>query len=436
MRCLPKNLAAFLLLFITLQANAEITVQVTRGLGDAQPIAVVPFEFEGQGRPPVDVASVIAADLERSGRFKPLPVSDMLEKPNTAADVNYQNWRVLGVDYVVVGKVQARERGYVIQFQLLDVYRGQQILGYSVPVSGQYLRRGAHQVADLVYEELTGVRGAFATRVAFVLAIEDGDITRYQLVIADADGENQRTVLRSSKPIMSPAWSPDGHHLAYVSFENDASEIFVQELATGKREKVSSQAGINGAPAFSPDGRRLALTLSSEAGNPDIWVKELDGGKMHRVTTNPAIDTEPEWSPDGRMLYFTSDRGGVPQVYRTEWQQRGGKPQRVTFEGTYNASATLSPDGKLLGLLHQDARGYHIAVMDLDQRTLRVLTEGQLDESPSFAPNGAMIIYATQEGRKGVLAATSVDGRVQQRLAVQEGDVREPAWSPYPPSDR
>lgn len=432
---LPGFIIAALLL-IAANAHAEITVQVTKGLGDAQPIAVVPFAFEGQGKAPLDVAEVVANDLARSGRFKPFPVSDMLEKPSSAKDVNYQNWRVLGTDYVVVGKVVPRDRGYLIQFQLLDVYRGQQVLGYSVPVSGNYLRRGAHQVSDLIYEELTGTPGAFSTRIAFVMAIKDGDVTRYQLVVADADGENQRTILRSNKPIMSPNWSPDGTRIAYVSFENDAAEIYVQELASGKREAVSSRPGINGAPAFSPDGRFLAMTLSSEAGNPDIWVKELKTGDMRRITTNPAIETEATWTPDSASLYFTSDRGGGPQIYRTKIGERGDKPERVTFEGNYNARPTLSPNGKLLAMVHQDPTGFHIAVLDLEQRSLQVLTDGRQDESPSFAPNGAMIIYATGLGNQGVLAATSVDGRVQQRLAVQEGDVREPAWSPYPPADR
>ncbi|MDX1443928.1 MAG: Tol-Pal system beta propeller repeat protein TolB [Gammaproteobacteria bacterium] len=428
-----------LLLAVALPVQADITVKVTKGLGDAQPIAIVPFEFEagegprdGKARPPLDVASVIASDLERSGRFKAFPREDMLEKPSTASDVQFQNWRVLGVDNVVVGKVRRTQGGYVIQFQLLDVFRGKQLLGYSIPVSERSLRRGAHEVSDLIYEELTGIRGAFSTRIAFVMAMKDGDTRRYQLVVADADGYNQSSILRSTSPIMSPVWSPDGRYLAYVSFENDAAEVFVQELATGEREKVSSRPGINGAPSFSPDGRKLALTLSSEPGNPDIWVMDLETKKSRRITRNAAIDTEPTWMPDGKSLLFTSDRGGGPQIYRVE--VGSDRAERVTFEGAYNARASVSPDGKSITFVHQGRDGYNIAVMNLDTRAMQVLTDGGLDESPSFAPNGSMIIYATQVGRQGVLAATSTDGRVQQQLGVQEGDVREPAWSPYPPS--
>ncbi|HEX7030917.1 MAG TPA: Tol-Pal system beta propeller repeat protein TolB [Gammaproteobacteria bacterium] len=427
-----KLLFLTLLLFAGTASAAGLEVRVTRGLGDAQPIAIVPFEYTGEGEMPVDVSAVVANDLERSGRFKPLPPEDMLEQPSAASEVNFQNWRVLGMDYVVVGKVMPRDDGYVVQFQLLDVYGGRQLLGYSIPIAGDYLRRGAHKVSDLIYEELTGTPGAFSTRIAFVLAVKDGDATRYQLVVADADGANQRPILRSSQPIMSPSWSPDGRRIAYVSFENNTAEIFVQELMSGEREAVSSRPGINGAPSFSPSGEYLAMTLSSEPGNPDIWVKSLESGELRRITSSPAIDTEAVWAPDGSALYFTSDRGGGPQIYRAELDARGDRPARVTFEGNYNARPIVSPNGELLGMVHQDSTGFHIAVVDLERKTLQVLTEGRQDESPSFAPNGAMIIYATQEGNKGVLAASSVDGRVQQRLAVQEGDVREPAWSPFP----
>lgn len=437
MRNLVVVLFSIVMALAAQQAAADITVKVTKGLGDAQPIAIVPFEYEGpqdgKGRLPVDVAAVVSDDLERSGRFKPFPREDMLEKPTMASDVQFQNWRILGVDNVVVGKVLRRGNGFVIQFQLLDVFRGKQLLGFSIPVSEGSLRRGAHEVSDLIYKELTGIRGAFSTRIAFVMAHRDGDITRYQLVVADADGYNQSSILRSTKPIMSPVWSPDGRHMAYVSFENDAAEIFVQELATGEREKVSSRPGINGAPAFSPDGRKLAMTLSSEPGNPDIWIMDLESKRKQRITTNGAIDTEPAWMPDGESLLFTSDRGGGPQIYRVA-PGSDARPERVTFEGAYNARASVSPDGNSITFVHQGRDGYNIALMDLESRAMQVLTDGRLDESPSFAPNGSMIIYATQVGRQGVLATTSTDGRVQQQLGVQEGDVREPAWSPYPPS--
>lgn len=425
---------ALLLPFSSLAAGG-ITIRISKGLGDAQPVAVVPFQFEGAQAPAVDVAAVIRDDLVRSGRFKTVPTSDMLEQPSRGENIRFENWRVLGMESVVVGRVLDQGDRYIIQFQLFDVFRGKQLLGYSIPVDKRYLRRGAHQAADLIYEELTGLRGAFATRIAFVLAIKDGDVTRYQLIVADADGENQRSILRSNFPIMSPTWSPDGNHIAYVSFENNASEIFLQELVTGKREKISSRAGINGAPAFSPDGRKLAVTLSSEAGNPDIWVIDLASRQKKRLTRKGSIDTEAAFSPDGRYVYFTSDRGGSPQVYRISADGEGD-PERVTFQGNYNASASVSPDGKLMTMVTQERGRFNVAVMDMNNKAVRILTEGQQDESPSFAPNGSMVIYATREGPRGVLAATSTDGRIQQQLGVQEGDVREPAWGPYPPAEK
>ncbi|MDX1453939.1 MAG: Tol-Pal system beta propeller repeat protein TolB [Gammaproteobacteria bacterium] len=432
-------LLVLLLALPEVEAAGGIVVRVTKGAGDAQPIGIVPFGVETRNgspaRLPLDVAEVVAADLERSGRFKPLPREDMLERPTRGDDIQFQNWRVLGTDNVLVGKVIVEAERYIIQFQLFDVFRGDQLLGFSLPVAKDKLRRGAHVVADKVFEALTGVRGAFSTRIAFVTAVKDGDVTRYQLVVADADGENQRTVLRSVKPIMSPAWSPDGRKLAYVSFENDAAEIYVQELATGSRKVVSSRPGINGAPSFSPSGRMLAVTLSSEAGNPDIWLIDLEDGRTRRITRHAAIDTEPSWTADESAVLFTSDRGGSPQIYRVELRDRYNA-KRVTFEGNYNASPSLTPDGKLLTMVTQANGQFRIAVMDMESKAVRILTDGGLDESPSIAPNGSMIIYATQAGRQGILAATSTDGRVQQQLALQVGDVREPAWSPYPPGER
>jgi TolB protein len=412
--------------------EAAIRIEITRGVDAAQPVAVVPFGWEDEEALPLDVAAVVSSDLARSGRFKPLPVGDMLQKPVEPAAIRFEDWRTVGVDYVVVGRLTRAGNGYNIRFQLFDVYRGNQLIGYSIPVSQDALRRGAHRVADMIYEKLTGEPGAFTTRVAYITEVRDGDVRRYHLVVADADGENQRVIVQSVHPLMSPSWSPDGRRIAYVSFEKKRPEIYVQDLGSGKRDVVSGRDGINGAPAWSPDGSKLALTLSTQEGNPDVYVMDLRSKKLTRVTTSPAIETEPSWFPDGKRLVFTSDRGGGPQIYQADAD--GGTPKRLTFEGRYNARPVISPDGKLMAIVTQEDTSYRIAVMDLATGALRTLTDGRLDESPSFAPNSSQILYATEYGGRGVLAAVSVDGRVRQRLALAEGDVREPAWSPYPPS--
>jgi TolB protein len=301
-------------------------------------------------------------------------------------------------------------------------------VGYSVPATDANLRRTAHQIADVIFEKLTGIPGAFATRIAYVTDERGADgAERLALKVADADGHNPQTIVSSTEPLMSPAWSPDGRRIAYVSFENRRHAIYVQELLTGHREKLAAYEGINGAPAWSPDGRRIAMTLSKD-GNPEIYVMELASKRLTRLTDHYAIDTEPGWSPDGRWIVFTSDRGGAPQVYRMS--SSGGSATRVTFQNPYNARPSYSPDGRQLVMVTRESGQYRIALLDLENRVLQVLTRGQLDESPSFAPNGSMIIYATRSGRRGVLAAVSADGSVHQRLALEEGDVREPAWSP------
>ncbi len=408
---------------------AALTIEITQGVEGALPIAVVPFGWEGPGRPPVDVAAVIAADLHRSGRFFPLPVSDMISRPHEGSRINFADWRLLGVDNLVVGRVRATETGFEVRFQLFDVYRGIQQTGYSVRTTAQRLRFTAHQISDIIYETLLGEPGAFATRIAYVTEIVQTDGSRrYSLQVADADGYNPRPILTSHRPLMSPAWSPDGRRIAYVSFEKGRPAVYVQDVATGERQLVSFYPGLNNAPAWSPDGRRLALVLS-RAGSPDIYILDLESRKLTRLTRSFAIDTEPVWSPDGSAIVFTSDRGGKPQLYRLTL--RSGKIERLTFEGSYNARAAWSPDGKLLAMVHGVKGQYHIAVLELATGLLRVLTDTPLDESPSFAPNGSMIIYATEVGKRGILSAVSVDGRVHQRLELQEGDAREPAWSPY-----
>lgn len=415
-------------------AHAILEIEITQSANIARPIAIVPFEWQGTGQSvgeaPLDVASIVAADLARSGKFRPLDRADMLETPSQADELDLKNWRILGVNHVVIGRVLPGQGSQpVIEFQVFDVYSGEQVLGYRVPVPAGNPRRGAHHVSDLIYETLIGEPGAFRSRIAFINATRENGQKRYSLMVADADGYNQQAILRSDSPLMSPVWGPKGERLAYVSFENDVAEIYIQNLRTGQRTLVASRPGINGAPVFSPDGSRMAMVLSSEPGNPDIYVKNLGNGELTRLTKSQAIDTEPAWTPNGESLLFTSDRGGGPQIYRMA-VNGSGEPRRVTYEGSYNASPEVSADGTQLALLHRGRSGYHIAVMDMRTGALRVLTEGALDESPSFAPNGSMILYATDHNGKGVLASVSTDGRTRTRLASAEGDVREPAWSP------
>jgi len=429
---LRKSLLAIAAVTIlTSSALAELTMVITEGVGKRRPVAIVPFAYEGQGaESPLDVSAVIAADLQRSGRFAPLDEGDMLQQPTTGADVDFDDWSILKMEAVVIGRVtQTGDNVYSVQFQLFDVFRGEQLLGYRMPASRGTIRRVAHRLADMIYEELTGIPGVFATQVAYVTAKGEGDDRLYSMVVSDTDGENEHTIMESSDPIMSPAWSPDSRQLAYVSFENSVSSIFVQTLRSGNRMQVSNEPGINGSPAFSPDGRKLVLTLGGTDGNLDINVLDLKTRKMTRLTTNRAIDTEGTWSPDGSTIYFTSDRSGGPQVYKIS--ASGGRPERVTFDGSYNARPRLSPDGTKLALVHLDRGNYRIAVMDLERKDLLILSTGRQDESPSFAPNSDTLIYATRAGRNGVLETVTADGLVRQRLAAGRGDVREPVWSPF-----
>jgi TolB protein len=418
------------LLFGAATAQAQLQIEIVDGNPAALPIAVVPFEWQEAGPPPIEtVDTIVANDLYRSGLFDPMAAEDMPDRPTDMESIRFGTWRLLKVDYIVIGKVRTPMdgQGHEIHYELFDVHKQERLLSRITTVGPGDLRFGAHRVADSIYEALTGVPGAFSTRIAYVTATGIGNGIQYELVVADADGFGPQSIVGSPEPLLSPSWTPDGRKLAYVSFEQGNSAIYLQDVATGARELISSGKGINGAPAFSPDGRKMALTLS-RSGNPEIYIRDMATGRTQQITQHWAIDTEPAFSPDGRFVYFTSDRGGRPQIYRVP--VGGGNPERVTLEGEYNARASISPDGRKIAVAQGRGNEYRIAVWDIESERFSILTPGRLDESPSFAPNGSMILYATREGDRGVLSAVSADGSVRTRLILSEGDVREPAWSP------
>jgi TolB protein len=409
-----------------------LDVGLVSGNDAALPIAVVPMEYQGSSaKPDTNVADVIRADLDRSGQFRSLPEKDIVEHPQTGADMKYPTWRLLKQDYVLVGRVlDSSDGGYRVEFELFDIAKQQRILGLAMKGRPQAMRDVAHQIADQVYEKILGVRGAFWTRIAYVTSTGLGANKKFSLMVADSDGVNPQSVVHSSEALLSPAWSPDGNKLAYTSFERGNSSIYIQDLTTGQREVVAAFKGINDAAAFSADGKRLAMSLS-KSGNPEIYVMDLASKQLTQVTNHYSIDTEPRWTPEGNLV-FTSDRGGKPQLYQVS--ANGGEPTRVSFQGQYNASATISFDGKKIAMAQGNGNVYRIALLDRSfggSGRWLMLSPGNLDESPSFAPNASMVLYATKEGARGVLYAVSADSRVRQRLVLADGDVREPAWSPY-----
>ncbi|MCB1739754.1 MAG: Tol-Pal system beta propeller repeat protein TolB [Gammaproteobacteria bacterium] len=405
-----------------------LVVVIEKGTEGAVPIAVVPFGWAGNTRAPLDMADVIGADLRRSGRFAPIAERDLPGRPTTQQEVSLPAWRAIGANNLVIGRMTPASNGSVsVEFQLLDA-NGGRLSGQRWDVPASQLRWLAHHISDLIYEKLLGERGAFNTRIAYITERRTPETRIYTLLVADSDGFNPQVVLQRRTPIMSPTWSPDGRYLAYVSFEGGRSGVYVQELSSGARSRVSAFTGHNGAPAFSPDGSRLALSLSKD-GNAEIYTLELSSKRLRRLTDNSAIDTEPTWSADGRYIAFNSDRGGRPQIYRIP--ANGGEVERLTFEGAYNARPQYSPDGRHLAFVRGDDGVFRIGVMDLGSGQSRILTDSFLDESPTFAPNGSMILYATSNRRSSALAAVSVDGNVQQTLVEQRVATREPAWSPF-----
>ncbi len=409
-----------------LAARAELVIEITQGVDDPTPIAIVPFA--GTGAIPEDIAGVVQGDLARSGQFDPVDRGDMLSLPSSEAEIFYRDWRAIGTEYLLIGRASAAEE-LRIDYALYDVNRQREVTTGTVTGPVNEARMLAHRVSDAIYERLTGIPGAFATRLLYVSVTRNpGGKDYYRLTLADSDGARPIVLLESREPVMAPTWAPDASQVAYVSFETGRPAIFRQDLRTGAREQLTNFKGLNSSPAWSPDGNTLALVLSKD-GSPDIYLLDLASKRLTRITRHYAIDTEPTWMPDGKSLLFTSDRGGRPQIYRYNLQS--GITDRVTFEGVYNARARVAQDGRNVALVHQREGQFHIAIHDLVTERLHVLTSTDLDESPSIAPNGSMVLYATKLGDRGILSAVSVDGGVKFRLPARSGDVREPAWSPY-----
>ena len=417
------------LLVGTVQAADPLVI--SSGTDRATPIAVVPFGWQGGSVLPEDMSEIIGNDLRNSGVFEPIPRQNMISLPTQAAEVIYRDWQALGAQYVLVGNIVPNAGRLQVQFALFNVATQQQVMTGSVGGGVDQLRDMAHHIADQSYEKLTGVKGAFSTRMLYVTAERFAvNNTRYTLQRSDYDGARAVTLLQSREPILSPSFAPDGRRIAYVSFEQKRPRIFVQHIDTGRREQVTNFEGLNGAPAWSPDGNRLAFVLSKD-GNPEIYVMDMGTRQLRRVTNQASIDTEPFWGKDGQTLYFTSDRSGKPQIYKTNINS--GSAERVTFIGNYNANPKLSADEKTLVMIHRQD-GYtvfKVAAQDLQRGNLRILSDTSLDESPTVAPNGTMVIYATRQQGRGVLVLASTNGRVRLPLPTAQGEVREPSWSPY-----
>jgi TolB protein len=400
--------------------NAQLSIEITGAGANRIPVAIADFGGDSANGPAL--AAIIRGDLERSGLFR---LVDAAGLPSGAAGLPpYADWKSRGADALVGGTVTANGAQLNSRYRLFDIQRQAQLGGFGYSHQASQMSQIGHKIADDIYEKLTGDRGIFSTRIAYV--VKAG--TRYELQIADADGGNAQTALASREPIISPSWSPDGGKLAYVSFEAKKPVIYVHDLTSGRRHVAANFKGSNSAPAWSPDGRRLAIVLTKD-GNSQLYIVSADGSGATRLASSPGIDTEPQFSPDGQWIYFTSDRGGSPQIYRIA--SSGGTAQRITFEGQYNVTPRPSPDGKSLAYISRPNGSFQLTVMDLATKQTQILTDSAKDESPSYAPNSRMILYATEIGGRGVLAAVSADGRVKQKLSVQAADVREPAWGPF-----
>lgn len=422
-----KRFILLALVLVSGFAQAQLTnIAITKGIDNPTRIAVVPMAYAGE-KLPEDIADIVRKDLNFSGQFESIPVEKMISYPQNESEIHYRDWKMINAEFLLIGGITFNAGRYYASYELFDVVQQKRALArITVDGSDTQLRDIAHRISDKTYETITGIRGIFSTKIIYVEAFQKP--AKYKLMLSDVDGARTRALFESKQPILSPVWSPDGTRVAYVSFETDRPAVYVQNLATGRRDQVTNFRGLNGAPAWSPDGQNLAVVLSKD-GNPEIYTLNLASRAFTRVTNSFAIDTEPSWNIDGSGIYFTSDRGAKPQIYKVTLAT--GQTERVTFDGVYNARGRVSPDGKSLVMLNRRDSSYHIAAQEIKSGNLRILTETNLDESPTIAPNGAMLMYATNFGGKGILAAVSLDARTKVRLPSKQGDVREPAWSPF-----